>query len=63
MLTWIAMFGEEMGKKRKVKVRFREIGTGRDGGLGNVKSYISSAKNAKSKLRKRAVIISIREVK
>ena len=52
-----------MNKKRRVRVRFREIGKGRDGGLGNVKSFLSSSKNARKKLRKNAIIVSIRDVK
>lgn len=52
-----------MSKKRKVRVRFREVGKGRDGGLGDVKSFIGSSKNAKKKLRKNAIIISIRAIK
>ena len=52
-----------MSKKRKIRVRFREIGKGRDGGLGDVKSFISSSKQAQKKLRKNAIIVSVREVK
>ncbi len=52
-----------MGKKKRVRVRFREIGKGRDGGLGAVKSFLSSSKNATKKLRKNAIIVSIREIK
>jgi len=52
-----------MSKKRRVRVRFRELGAGRDGGLGAVKSFVSNAKNARKKMRKRAIIVSIREVK
>ncbi len=60
---WTASFGGTMNKKRRVRVRFREIGKGRDGGLGNVKSFLSSSKNARKKLRKNAIIVSIRDVK
>lgn len=52
-----------MGKKRLVRVRFRERGAGRDGGLGDVKSFLSNAQNVKKKMRKNAIIVSIREVK
>ena len=44
-------------KERKFRVRFKEIGCGRDGGNGHVKS------SQTTKLRKRAQIISVREVK
>ena len=53
-------------KSRTYRVRFREIGKGRDGGYGDVKSCkmnLRKPNDAGSKLRKRAVIISVREVK
>lgn len=53
-------------KTRVFRVRFREIGKGRDGGLGDTQACKLSLRNpndASTKLRKRAVIISVREVK
>jgi len=59
--------GKNGGVKIRVfRVRFREIGKGRDGGFGDVKSCKLSLRNpddASNKLRRRAVIISVREVK
>lgn len=50
------------------KVRFKEEGRGRDGGLGKVKSFTLGASNHKKaskkasrKLRKRGRILSIRK--
>ena len=47
-------------------MKFREIGTGRDGGMGDPKTCkmsLGDPNQASSKLRKRAVVISVREVK
>jgi hypothetical protein len=53
-------------KFRTYRVKFKEIGKGRDGGFGDPKTCKMSLRDpnqAGSKLRKRAVIISVREVK
>jgi hypothetical protein len=45
-------------------IRYQELGTGRDGGLGPVKSLkktLNSPKDAKKKLRAHAVIVSVRK--
>ena len=44
-------------RERKFRVRFKEIGVGRDGGNGHVKSCHNT------KLHKHAQIISVREIK
>lgn len=47
------------------RIRFQEFNKGRDGGLGPVKSFKTSAKNgndAARKLKKRGKIISIRKI-
>jgi hypothetical protein len=51
---------------RTYRVRFRELGKGRDGGLGDVKSCKMSLRQpnqASGKLKKRATVISVREIK
>lgn len=54
-------------KRGVFRVRFKEFGTGRDGGLGPVKSFKTTARNpqvAKQKLRKKGVrVLSVRRVK
>jgi hypothetical protein len=48
------------------RVRFREIGVGRNGGLGDPKTCkmtLNDPNQADKKLRKRAVIISVRAIK
>lgn len=55
------------GKRSVFRVRFKELGTGRDGGSGPVKSFKTTARNpdaAASKLRKKRVrVLSVRRVK
>ncbi len=49
----------------RFRVRFKELGTGRDSGDGEVKSYKCKAKNcndAARRLRKRGRIISVRRI-
>jgi len=51
---------------RTYRVRFRETGRGRDGGLGDVKSCKMSLRTpnqASGKLRKRGIVVSVREIK
>jgi len=51
--------------KKRFKVKFRELNKGRDGGLGDVKSYKCFAKDgndAARRLRKRGRIISVRKM-
>ncbi len=51
--------------KSRFRVRFRELDKGRDGGLGEVKSYKCFAKNgheAARRLRKRGKVISVRKI-
>lgn len=50
-------------RSRGHEIRFKELGRGRDGGQGDVKSFRTNASNPKSalrKLRKRGRILSIR---
>jgi len=54
-----------MSKKPTVfRVRFKELNKGRDGGFGPTKSFKTTARNtdaAARRLRKRAVILSVRK--
>jgi len=54
-------------KRPVFRVRFKEIGTGRDGGFGSVKSFRTTARDpqaATRKLRKKGVrVLSVRRAK
>lgn len=55
-----------MSKSSTFRVRFKERNSGRNGGLGPVKSFKTTARDqtaAARKLRKHAIILSVRRVK
>ena len=48
------------------RIRFKELNNGRDGGYGETKSFKASASSphkAAQKLRRKAMIISVRRIK
>ena len=54
-----------MGKRNSYEIRFKESSKGRDGGLGKVKAFRTSASSpqkAIKKMRKKGRILSIRSI-
>ena len=54
-----------MSKQHLFRVKFKELNGGRDGGLGEVKSFKTTARDSQGacrKLRKKARILSVRRI-